>query len=159
MRKLMMICSLLLCSTVFLAQAPPPPPVGHGPKGPKGPKKSPEQIAKDQTDTLDKVVGLSADQRTKVYNAAFTRATKMHEIREKYRATKDRKAAQAEMKPIRARFVLDVNDALTPAQRDKWKIHRLERKIDQIKRKQGDVKKDAPPPKLEDDDDGLPEPK
>lgn len=123
---------------------------------------TPEQMANRQSTHLQKVLGLSEEQKQKVYHAALTRSTSLQQLRSK--AAENRKELRAEAKPVKEQFVKDVNSTLNPEQQQKWEQYRLEQKQKREQRKQQQANPsnngtNAPnntsPTKLEPQDDGL----
>ncbi len=124
---------------------------------------SPEQMATRQSTHLQKVLGLSEEQKQKVYQAALTRGTNIQQLRSKDAA--NRKELHADIKPVREQFVKDVNATLTPEQQQKWEQYRLQQKQRQEQHRQQRANNtpasnsNAPstitPAKLEPSDDGM----
>jgi hypothetical protein len=122
---------------------------------------TPEQVAARQSTHLQKVLGLSEEQKQKVYQAAFTRSTAIHQLRGKDGG--NRRELHADAKPVKQQFVSDVNATLTPEQQQKWEQYRLQQKQEQ-RRQQMKASNNGTPPannatptptKLEPSDDGL----
>ncbi|HXU27147.1 MAG TPA: hypothetical protein VN698_07935 [Bacteroidia bacterium] len=113
-----------------------------------------EQIATRQTDHLQKILTLTEDQKQKVYQAVLKRATTVQQIKAK---TTDRKAMQAEIKPVKEQLIKDVNAVLTPEQQKQWSDFRLQQKQKREARKnqQNSPNGTAAPTKLEPSDDGM----
>ena len=88
--------------------------------------KTPEQRAISISNYLTKVLVLSDDQKTKVYNLALDGATKMKDAREKN--AEDRQAMRNAMKPIRDEFDTQMKNVLTPDQYASWQKLKEERK-------------------------------
>lgn len=116
MKKLMPILLLLFSAAAF-AQAPPPPPQNGTPPPPKE-KKTPEQRATDQSNHLEKDLGLSPDQKSKVYSLVLSREQKMEKLRGQQ--NKDTAAVRAEKKKIRDEFDAGMKTTLSPEQYQKW---------------------------------------
>jgi len=118
---------------------------------------TPEQIAARQSMHLQKVLGLSDEQKQKVYQAAFSRSTSMQQLKSK--DVGNRKELRADAKPVREQFVKDVNATLTPDQQKKWEEYRLKQKQNQEQRKQqaspASNTNTSTPAKLESSDDGM----
>ena len=121
---------------------------------------TPEQMATRQSTHLQKILGLSEEQKQKVYQAALTRTTSMQQLRGKDAG--NRKELHADAKPVKQQFVTDVNAVLTPEQQQKWEQYRLQQKQRQEQRRQGaspNTNQNAPntttPAKLEPSDDGM----
>ncbi|MGZ3863213.1 MAG: hypothetical protein ACXVPN_12400 [Bacteroidia bacterium] len=104
--------------------APVPVPVPSKPRPPK----NPEEMAKRQTEHLQKTLGLSDDQKQKVYAATLARATSEKSIREKYANNPDKKAMHGEMKPVNEQFKQTMNSILSDEQKVKWEQERTKRK-------------------------------
>lgn len=91
---------------------------------PKKQKLSPEQRAQKSVDELDKIVGLSSDQKNKVYNLALERAKAVDAVFEKYKGQPDKKElAKQEVHEIRKKYRQGVKNILTPEQIEKLKQH------------------------------------
>jgi len=122
---------------------------------------TPEQMATRQSTHLQKVLGLSEEQKQKVYQAALTRSTSMQQLRGKDGG--NRKELHADAKPVKQQFVTDVNATLTPEQQQKWEQYRLKQKQNQEQRRQqqanpannGANTPSTTPAKLEPSDDGI----
>jgi hypothetical protein len=124
---------------------------------------TPEQMATRQSTHLQKVLGLSEDQKQKVYQAALTRSTAIQQLRGKDGG--NRRELHADAKPVKQQFVSDVNATLTPEQQQKWEQYRLQQKQKQEQRRQQlRTSNTGTPPannatttptKLEPSDDGL----
>ena len=93
--------------------------------GGKGPK-TPEQVATKKADKLKTELGLSDDQRTKVYAILLENTTKIQAIKAKY--PNDKKAAQAEIRPLRQAADTSIKAILTPEQITKWEALKKEKK-------------------------------
>ncbi|MGZ3866556.1 MAG: hypothetical protein ACXVNR_09225, partial [Bacteroidia bacterium] len=111
------LASILTLGLLHLAQAqetqtnvaPTPVPV---PTSKPRPPKNPEQMAKRQTEHLQKTLGLSEDQKQKVYTATLARANSEKSIRDKYASNPDKKAMHREMKPVNEQFKQTMNSIL-----------------------------------------------
>jgi len=122
---------------------------------------TPEQVAGRQSTHLQKVLGLSEEQKQKVYQAAFNRSTAMQQLRGKDGG--NRRELHADAKPVKQQFVSDVNATLTPEQQQKWEQYRLQQKQKQEQRRQQQIPStngastpnNAAPTKLEPSDDGM----
>lgn len=91
---------------------------------PKKQKLSPEQRAQKSVDELDKIVGLTSDQKNKVYNLALERAKAVDAVFEKYKGQPDKKElAKQEVHEIRKKYRQEVKNILTPEQIEKLKQH------------------------------------
>lgn len=85
-------------------------------------KQTPEQRAQRSVDHLDKVVTLTADQKTKVYDLALARAKKTDEIRAKYKGNKEQhETAKNEIKANHKEYREAVKAILTSEQMIKVK--------------------------------------
>ncbi len=88
-------------------------------KGGQQPKKTPEERAQVQAQKLKEKLGLSEEQKTKVYQLNLTKAKKMDELR--VQAENERKAKKAQAKQIQEENDLALkNDILTPEQYTKY---------------------------------------
>ena len=123
---------------------------------------TPEQMATRQSTHLQKVLGLSEEQKQKVYQAALTRSSAIQQLRSKDGG--NRRELHADAKPVKEQFVKDVNATLTPEQQQKWEQFRLQQKQKQEQRRQQRANNtptanpntpSATPAKLEPSDDGL----
>jgi len=121
---------------------------------------TPEQMATRQSMHLQKMLTLTEDQKQKTYQAMLTRTSAIQAVRTKYGPNGDKKAMQAEVKPIKEQFVQTMNGILTPEQKTKWEENRLKMKEGRAKNNLG---KEGPsngggngaPQKLMNDDDGI----
>jgi len=92
-------------------------------------RKSPEERAQISVDELDKIVSLSSDQKTKVYNLALNRAKSVDEVIMKYKGQPDkREQAKQEIQQIRKNYRQEVKKILTPEQIEKLKQHHKAKK-------------------------------
>lgn len=92
---------------------------------------TPEEKAQRSVNHLDKKVGLSESQKTKIYDLALGRAKKMEEIKTNYNPKKnpdDRVIARKEVKQCRMDYREGVKQVLTPEQKEKLKAKAKERK-------------------------------
>lgn len=104
------------------------------PQGKPAVKKTPEDRAKANTEHLNKVAGLSEEQKVKVNELALAKVQKMDAIREKYKGQPEQKeTAKQEMEAVRKEFRQSVKALLTPEQAEKVKAKGREMK----KAKQG----------------------
>jgi Spy/CpxP family protein refolding chaperone len=154
------ILTALVAATMQLAQAQqapaPAPAVTSAPPQRQAP--TPEQIANRQATHLQKVLTLTEEQKQKVYQAVVARATAMQQIK-----NKNRKELHTEAKPVKEKFVNDVNATLTPEQQQKWEQYRLQQKQKMQDRKNNqaapangtNVAPATAPAKLEPSDDGM----
>ena len=128
----------------------------------KAKRATPEQIATRNSMHLQKMLGLTEDQKQKTYQAVLTRTTALQAIRAKYGPEGDKKAMHQEAKPVKEQFVQTMDGILTPEQKTKWEQHRLKMKMrrEHNKEMKGDKKPMPPkaneePQKLMKDDDGI----
>lgn len=85
---------------------------------------SPEQRAQRSVEELDKIVGLIAEQKNKVYNLALERAKSVDAVLAKYKGQPDKKEqAKAEIHSIKKNYRQSVKNILTPEQIEKLKQH------------------------------------
>lgn len=95
-------------------------------------KLSPEQRAQKSVDELNKIVGLSEEQKTKVYELALNRAKSVDAVIEKYKGQQDKKeVAKQEIHQIRKQYRMDVKNILTPAQIERLKEYHKAKKTGQ----------------------------
>jgi len=80
--------------------------------------KTPEQIATQKADKLKTELGLSDDQRSKIYAILLENTAKIQAIKAKY--PNDKKAAKAEIRPLRQAADQSIKSILTPEQITKW---------------------------------------
>lgn len=97
---------------------------GHGQA--HGQPKSAEEKAQRATDRLDKIVGLTADQKTKIYSLALDRARKVEEIRKTNNG--DQEKTKVNIKEANKNYRLAVKEILTQDQIDKLKKHAQDKK-------------------------------
>lgn len=91
------------------------------PKG-KQTMKTPEERAQKSVDHLNKAVGLTDDQKPKIYDLALTRAKKVDEVRAKYKGQQGSKeTAKNEIIAIKKEYRQGVKTVLTPEQMEKLK--------------------------------------
>lgn len=82
------------------------------------PELTPEQRAQKETDRMDKTVGLSAEQKTKVYDLSLEKAKKAATLHEKMKAKEDEKEVyRSEMKSIREDYKKNIDAILSPEQK------------------------------------------
>ncbi len=85
-------------------------------------KLTPEQRAQKSVDHLNSMVGLTEDQKTKVYNLALERAKSVDAVHAKYKGQPDKKEqAQQEIHEIRKQYRESVKALLTPEQKERLK--------------------------------------
>lgn len=128
MKKVILTAASLFVLTTAFAQEPVPTTKQHGngmahpKKGEEMKKQTVEQRAQKTVDKLNEVVGLTEDQKTKIYEFALTRAKSTDSVREKYKGQKDKKElAQDEIKVIRSNFRKDAKSILSAEQLEKLK--------------------------------------
>lgn len=108
----------------------------------KGKQEIPDQHAQLSVDSLDKKVGLTAEQKIAVYNLAITRDKSIGGIREKYKKHPDkREAATEETKATHKQYRQSVKKILTPEQINKLKEYH---KTNKDKKTQGKEGEDLP---------------
>jgi protein CpxP len=110
----------LLFSLLLIATAPAFAQQGNPPqqKTEQRQAQTPEQKATSTAKHMEKTLGLSADQKTKVYDIALLRAQKMDGLKNK--PTTDKTERHAEMKSIQTAFDDKLKSILTPEQFSKW---------------------------------------
>lgn len=91
-------------------------------------KRSPEEMANRKADKLKTELGLSDDQRGKVYTVFLDKINKREAIQAKYKDSKDKKAMKAEMKTVEETAETNLKGILTTEQFTKWQTLREERK-------------------------------
>lgn len=102
---------------------------------------TPEQKAQLQTDKLEKLLSLNADQKQKVYAAALKKNNSIKAAKEEHKNDTDKKEKLGpKIKAARETYVSEVNAVLTPEQKTKWKAHREEMK-EKHKAKMKEMKK------------------
>lgn len=125
MKKLLVVFALVFAVSAINAQDN-----GKGKKDGKG-KSTPEQRAQKSVDNLDKAVTLTADQKTKVYDLALTRAKKVDAIRESNKGKKtpdEKEAMKKEIKAAHKEYRAAVKPLLTQEQKDKLKAKAKEKR-------------------------------
>ena len=96
-----------------------PAPMG---KGGARQHETPEQRAQQSVDKLDKIVTLTADQKTQIYNLALNRAKTVDGIREKYKGQTDKKDQEKqEIQAAHKGYRQSAKKLLTPDQMNKLK--------------------------------------
>ncbi len=103
-------------------------------------RKSPQEMANKKADKLKTELGLTDEQRGKVYTAVYDKISKMQAIKEKYKDNKDKKAKHAEMKTVQDNFDSSMKTILTTDQYTKWQTIR-EKQKEKHKDKKGKGKK------------------
>ncbi|HEV7231688.1 MAG TPA: hypothetical protein VGO45_10195 [Bacteroidia bacterium] len=112
--KHLLFSILLAASAPAFAQQGNPPQQNTAQRQPQ----TPEQKAASSAKHMEKTLGLSADQKTKVYDLALLRAQKMDELKTK--PTTDKTQRHTEMKSIQTAFDDNLKTILTPDQYTKW---------------------------------------
>ena len=134
-------CFLAFAVQAQKATASTPPQTTKEPQ--KGGKhETPEQRAQQSVDRLDKIVGLTPEQKTQVHDLAIARANAVDAIRTKYKGQPDKKeAAKTEMQDARKQFRMSVKKLLTPEQMNKIKEYH---KANKGKGKEAEPHEDMP---------------
>lgn len=135
-RKIMTALLLLFGVTALIANASV---LQNGGKN----KRTPEQRATQYADSLAIKLGLSADQKAKVYAFALTRAMKMDELRKTYKG-QDKKVWKTDRKQVRDNFMAGMKATLTPEQYAQWLDLRKQRAAEKGKGKKGKATADDP---------------
>lgn len=92
-------------------------------------QETPEVRAQKSVDKLGGLTTLTPEQKTKVYQAALTRAKKSDEIRAKYNGKPEmRQALKAELDVVKKEYRQSVKSYLTPSQLDEVKAKRAAEK-------------------------------
>ena len=106
-----------------------------------GKHETPEQRAQQSVDRLDKVVMLTAEQKTQVYNLALTRAKNVDAIREKYKGQPEQKEqAKSEMQAAHKEYRQAAKKLLTPDQMNKLKeYHKANKEKEEGERGNNDL--------------------
>lgn len=89
--------------------------------------KTPDEAVAD----LDKIVTLTADQKTKVKTLAETRETKMKALREEQKSNPDETVFKEKRKQIGMEYRAELNKILTPEQKAKLKAAMEQKKAEQ----------------------------
>lgn len=135
MKKLLLLSTMVIgISVTSIAQEVTKESVSKNPKEPRGgkdikemkgqhqAKMTPEERAQKSVDHLNKAVGLTDDQKTKIHDLALTRATKVDGVREKYKGQQGSKeTAKNEIIAIKKEYRQGVKAVLTPEQMQKLK--------------------------------------
>lgn len=90
--------------------------------------KTAEERAQQATDRLDKIVGLTSDQKAKIHTLAMNRAHKMDELRIKHKESADKEAMKNDFKEANKNYRLAVKEILTKEQMEKLKKHAQSKK-------------------------------
>ncbi len=129
MKKLILIGATIIAINSVYAQADAKKVQGSKQENKGQNKQTPEQRAQRSVDHLDKVVTLTPDQKTKVYDLALTRAKKTDEIRTKYKGKKEQhENAKSEIKANHKEYREAVKAILTSEQMIKVKEKARENK-------------------------------
>lgn len=110
MKRFMLAFTLLIAAAGF-AQT--------NTKGDSHTPKTPEQRADAYAARMEKSLGLSAEQKTKVHDLALNRAKQMDELRTKYKG-QDKSVWKDERKKVRDDFHAGMKSVLSPEQYTKW---------------------------------------
>jgi periplasmic protein CpxP/Spy len=92
-------------------------------KNPSSEKKqalTPEQRAQKQTDKLQSKLGLTEEQKLKVYDLNLNRIKQNQALREKNKGNSEQKGSKEEFQKIRTDFDTQLNAILTADQQTKW---------------------------------------
>lgn len=93
--------------------------------------KTPEERAQKSVDQLNKAVGLTDDQKTKIYDLALNRAKQVDAVREKYKGQQGNKeTAKGEIATIKKDYRKAVKSILSPEQVEKLKAKAAEKGAD-----------------------------
>ena len=98
-------------------------------------RKSPEEMAKQQTEWMKKELKLSAEQEQKMYNINLETAKKMRQTRERHSG--NREAMQEEMKVTRRQKDKEMKEVLTKEQYELYKKKLDERRSNFQNKKKG----------------------
>ncbi|MBC7487501.1 MAG: hypothetical protein H7282_12190 [Cytophagaceae bacterium] len=112
-----------------------------------------EQKAQRQTDHLQKKLGLTEEQKIKVYDLNYSRITKTKVLRDKNKTTADKQAAKAEHQKIKTNFDAGLKDVLTDDQEKTWAQLKADAKIKRDARHQQKGNKSKQP--VNEDPDNL----
>jgi len=83
-------------------------------------KLTPEQKAQKQTDILQKKLGLTEEQKTKVYALNYSRITKSIAWREQHKTNENKQASKEEFQKIRTDYDTGLKDVLNDDQEKTW---------------------------------------
>ncbi len=117
MKKLILAFFLLTTGAAFAQQADEQPA-----QGTPRPQQTPEQRATSMSERMTKGLGITDEQKTKVYNLALIKAQKSDELRAS--STGDKALDRSKMKTINDAFDANLKDILTPDQYTKWQEQR-----------------------------------
>ncbi|MBK8659488.1 MAG: hypothetical protein IPN22_11620 [Bacteroidetes bacterium] len=134
MKKSMYVLSML-CFAVAVSFAQSSTQTSKTEKVVKQERATPEQRAQSAVAEIDKVVTLTADQKSKIQKLALDKISKLDAIRAKYKDQKD--AGKEEMEQVRKMYRQDVKAVLTPEQIEKAKAREKA-----VKEKKSGAKKD-----------------
>lgn len=125
MKKSVLVLVSGLCLGTFYMSAQNSPNVSStAAQAPRKQHLTAEQRAQKSVDELDAIVGLSPDQKNKVYSLALNRAQSVDAIRQKYKGQQANKEQEkAEIKEIRKKYRQEIKSILTPQQLEKLKQH------------------------------------
>ncbi len=105
-------------------------------------KKTPEQVAAKRADKLKTELGLTDEQRSKVYNAVLEKINKTKEIKQRYKDSSNRKGRDKEIKAVKANFETTMNSILSPEQKTKYEAIKKKDKDDDDEDDDDDDKED-----------------
>jgi protein CpxP len=91
------------------------------------PQRTPEERATEVSNKLNTDLGLNADQKKKVYDAALLRAQKMEQARSQ--AGGDKVQVRTLMKPVNDEYDASLKGILTSDQYSKWKADAKQRQV------------------------------
>jgi Spy/CpxP family protein refolding chaperone len=119
MKRLLIAFSILASASAFAQQPAAPDKPAPTPGVSEHRKHSPEERATRQSARMEKSLGLTSEQKTKVYNLALSRAKKTDEIKAAEEAERIKNKPQ--LKAVQTAFEASMKDILTPEQFIKWK--------------------------------------
>lgn len=107
---------------------------------------TPEQKAQKQADILQKKLGLSEDQKTKVYDLNYSRITKTKALREKNKTNENKQATREQFQKIRTDYDTGLKGILNDDQQKSWEKLKADAKAKREAHRQqhGKGKKAAP---------------
>ncbi len=117
-------CLFSLTTTVNAQEAVPP---MRKSQNAKATKPTPEQRAQKHVDELTADVGLTEDQKPKIYDLALVKVKKTEEIRAKYKTEDTKQQRETELKAVKKEFHQGVKGILTPEQLEKLKTKEKDR--------------------------------